>query len=228
MPGPWSRATTWMPMRLPRCASERTIAPLFAYSMMFRASSEIAVAITVRSLPVKPICDASSRPRCRASTMSVEEAMATTEAPRVVASWGQISRAMQGPRLWIPPQEGQALFEVQGRGHVPQGQPELDHGEGHFGLDPHDHGLGPPQTDHVGDRAQGPHGEGVHHVQDRDVDDGAPGPILADLLHQIVPQLEEVLVAQGRLDGADEVAALLQDRDAHLVRPAVRSRSLPS
>ena len=114
------------------------------------------------------------------------------------------------PRLWVLPEEGQALFEVQGRGHVSQGQPELDHGEGHFGLDPHDHGLGAPQADHVGDGAQGPHGEGVHHVQDGDVDDGSPRSVAPDLLHEVVPNAAVIalLVDQNLPDAVTQVPAV--------------------
>ena len=46
------------------------MSPLVAKRTMLRATSEIAVAMTVASVDEKPISSATSRPRCRAVTMS--------------------------------------------------------------------------------------------------------------------------------------------------------------
>src|SRR5207249_5346216 len=78
IPGPSSRATMTMPGRPSTSSWLSTISPVAAYSMMLRASSEIAVAITVRSLPANPSAAARARPRCRAVTMSAEELIGTT------------------------------------------------------------------------------------------------------------------------------------------------------
>src|SRR5262245_31509324 len=159
MPGPWSRATIRMPTREPFWAIPSTISPVWAYSMMFRASSEMAVATTVRSLPRKPRRAASERPRWRAVTTSAPEATWTAIRPRGSDLSTGISLAM-GPMVrGHAPEIGEALLQVEHRGHVQQGQPQLDHGEGHLRLDAHDDGLGPPQPDHVGDGPEGAHGE---------------------------------------------------------------------
>ena len=41
----------------------------------------------------------------------------------------------------------------------------------------------------------------------------------ADPFHQGVPQLRQIGIRQGRLDGGDEVVALLENRDFHLAAP---------
>src|SRR5206468_3004286 len=73
IPGPSSRATTMIPRRLFRSMPFRTIRPRSAYRTMLRASSEIAVAISVRSVGRNPSAAASSRPFWRAKTMSTSE-----------------------------------------------------------------------------------------------------------------------------------------------------------
>src|SRR6266581_985350 len=96
---------------------------------MLRATSEMAVAMKVRSVRVKPSRSASSRPFCRASTMSVSAAIGMT-----TSSATAVAAPHSGPLV----QKGEALFEVQGSVDILEAHPELDHGERHFGLDPHD------------------------------------------------------------------------------------------
>src|SRR5262245_32751613 len=208
MPGPLSKATTQTPMRPARWHRLRRISPCPAYSTMLRATSEIAVAMTVRSLDEKPNLDASERPSWRAVTMSDADPMETSLSAESLGMPG-----MPGPvgRVEI----GEPLLEVERGRHVLEGEAELDHGEGHLGLDAHDDRLRAPQLDHVRDRPQRPDGEGVHHVEDGDVHDGALRAVLPDLLHEVVAQLEQVLVGERRLDRRDQVVALLEDRNAH-------------
>src|SRR5260370_14019198 len=52
---------------------------------MFRASSEIAVATTASSVDGNPHCAASSRPFCRAETMSASDSIATRTSSAVSA-----------------------------------------------------------------------------------------------------------------------------------------------
>src|SRR5207249_7739332 len=134
MPGPSSRATMTMPGRPSESSWLRTISPVVAYSMMLRASSEMAVAITVRSLPEKPSAAARARPRCRAVTMSADELMGTTLSARGPASRrGLLDMAGGGGHLAV--QEGQAFLQVEGGGDVLEGESELDHRERHLWLD---------------------------------------------------------------------------------------------
>src|SRR5438477_12266804 len=96
---------------------------------MLRATSEMAVAMNVRSVREKPIRSASSRPFCRATTMSLSVVIGMTR-----SSATAVAAPHPGPLV----QEREALFEVQGGVHVLQAHPELDHGESHLALDPHD------------------------------------------------------------------------------------------
>src|SRR6185295_16822827 len=107
---------------------------------MLRAISEIAAAISVISEPAKPSSVASSRPCCRAVTMSIVEWISR-----------RISSAGFCMVLGFQIQEGQPFLEVEGRTHSFEGEAELDHGEGHFGLDADDHGVGAAEVQHVRD-----------------------------------------------------------------------------
>src|SRR6267378_7518060 len=81
----------------------------------------------------------------------------------------------------------------------------------------------------MGDVAQGPDGERIHHVERRDVYDHAPGAEPPDALDQCLTQLGEIGVRERRLDGRDQVMALLQDRDFHTTSiDGVISRITPS
>src|SRR5713226_10630823 len=174
--------------------------PRLAYNRMFRATSEMAVAMTVWSPMVKPWAAASSRPFARAWTMSTSEAI-------VRCSSSATSAAL--PRFGV--EKRQTLLEIEG-GHDPfERQPQLDHGERHFRLDTHDHRLRTPEPRHVGDVPQRAHREGVHHVQRRDVDDDPAGTVLPHPRDQGLPQMREVRIGERRLDRRDEIMSLLQD-----------------
>src|SRR6266478_7938203 len=153
---------------------------------MFLANSEMAVATTARSVEGKPQCDASSRPFWRAETMSASESMGTRTSSAMSAN------LMVGA-LHLAVEVREALFQVQRGRDALEREPELDHRERHLGLDADDDGLGPAQPDHVGHVPQGPGGERVDHVERGDVHDDAPGADLADLQHQGVAQLLQVL-----------------------------------
>src|SRR5438093_5885953 len=100
---------------------------------MLRASSEMAVAIRVASVPENPSSVASSRPICRACTRSASEPMAIS-----ASSTGAID-------IPSPVENVQALLQVQRRVDPFQAQPELHDGEGDLGPDPHDDGVRPPK-----------------------------------------------------------------------------------
>src|SRR2546422_9210077 len=140
---------------------------------MFRASSEMAVATTARSVERNPHCDASSRPFWRAITMSASRSMGTRTSSAMSAD-------LTFRALALAVEVRQALFQVQ-RGRDPlERKAQFDHGEGHLRLDPHDDGLRPAEPDHVGDVAEGPGRERIDHVEGGDVDDDPSGPDLAD------------------------------------------------
>src|SRR5262245_1960030 len=165
---------------------------------MLRASSEMAVAMTARSVVGNPQWDASSRPFWRAATMSASQSMGT-----------RISSAMSAYLLAGSPalavEVRQAFFQIQRGRDALEREPELDHREGHLRLNAHDDGLGPAEPDHVGDVAEGPRCERVDDVEGRDVDDHAPRAKLADRHNQRVAQLLEVLVGEGGLHRRDEI-----------------------
>src|ERR1700761_2886443 len=103
---------------------------------MFRAISEIAVAIIVTSVSENPRSSASWCPALRAATMSSELSIATTISRATVAS----DRRCAAPQLAAIEQR-EALLEVQRGVHVVERQPQLDHRERHLGLQAHDHGV---------------------------------------------------------------------------------------
>src|SRR5688572_19679994 len=110
---------------------------------MFLASSEMAVATTARSVEGKPHCDANSRPFWRAETMSTSRSMGTRTSSAMSANLmvlGTLSLAVE---------VREALFQVERSRHALQREPQLDHREGHFRLDPHDDSLRSAQPDHV-------------------------------------------------------------------------------
>src|SRR5688500_11431437 len=121
MPGPSSRATTTIPLRAPSCTSSRMISPRRAYWTMLRATSEIAVAISVWSVLEKPRLSARRRPAWRATTRSV------SPSTRIRSG----TCALVEPRV----EERQSLLEVQGGVDVLQAQSELHHRERDVGLD---------------------------------------------------------------------------------------------
>src|ERR687894_186883 len=139
-----------------------TISPWPTCITMLRASSEIAVAMSVGSGRENPSRCASARPSARAVTRSASAAISTRISPLSVA---MASR----PAV----EQGQGLVQVQGgpqRLHV---EPELDHGDGDVRLDAYEHGLRSAQPGGDRDLAQRPRHEGVDDLQRRDVHDEA-------------------------------------------------------
>src|SRR2546428_11841750 len=101
---------------------------------MFLANSEMAVATTARSVEGKPQCDASSRPFCRAETMSASQSMDTRTSSAMSAY------LLAGP-LAFPVKVREALFQVQRGRDAFERQAQLDHRERHLGLDADDDGF---------------------------------------------------------------------------------------
>src|SRR6185295_16709597 len=97
---------------------------------MLRATSEIAEAITVRSLGVRSSWDARCRPSWRAVTMSAS-----------VSIGMRISASTTAPPLRACVEVHQALFQVEGGGDGGQRQSQLHHRERHFRLDADDDRL---------------------------------------------------------------------------------------
>src|SRR5579862_8764855 len=151
IPGPSSLATITMPHREPRWAAPIEIRPSFPYSMMFRASSEMAVAMSVRSDPEKPRRWARLRPSWRAATMSAAVRIRTSTGAGGPTGLG--SRATRAARLVRLVQVGEAFLEVEGGRDILECEAELDHGEGHFRLDADDDRLGSTKPKHVSDRS---------------------------------------------------------------------------
>src|ERR671923_846843 len=100
---------------------------------MLRATSEIAVAMSARSVLEKPSCSARPRPVCRAVTMSESDEIAIR-----VSSPTDAVRDLQV-------QVREPLLEVQRRVHPLQGQAQLHHRKRHIRLYPHDDGVGSSQ-----------------------------------------------------------------------------------
>src|SRR5881628_3137007 len=189
------------PWRSPFVTTLSATSPRLAYMRMLRAISDIAAAITVWSPLENPASAARSRPRCRAVTTSTSAAIGI--------SWSSAtldpSRAPLDAELRLPVKERQTLLEIERGRDALQRQAELHHRERNLGLDPDDHGFRPAQPRHVGDVAQGPDRERIHHVERRDVDDHPPGPEPSDALDQRLAQLREVGIRERGLDGRDQV-----------------------
>src|SRR3954466_14084303 len=205
MPGPWSRATTWMPRRSSSWTIDTSTSPRVAYVVILRATSEIAVASSVWSVLESSRSAASSRARWRAVTTSASDSIA------IRLSWSAATVGQLPPGL----QQREALLEVEGGVHILEAHPELDHRERDLRLDADDHRRRAAQPGHHGDAAQGARDERVHHVERGDVDDDPARAVARDLRHHVVAQLEHVAVGQGRLDRGDQERALLEDRDGH-------------
>src|SRR5438093_10951667 len=199
------------PWRSPFVTPLSATSPRLAYMRMLRAISDIAAAITVWSPLENPASAARSRPRCRAVTTSTSAAIGISRSSATLDP----SRSPLDAELHLPVEERQTLLEIERGRDALERQAELHHRERNLGLNPDDHGFRPPQPRHVGDVAQRPDRERIHHVERRDVDDHAPGPEASDALDQRFPQLREVGVRERGLDGRDQVVALLQDRAFH-------------
>src|SRR5215470_1689708 len=134
---------------------------------MFRASSEIAVATTAMSVDGNPHCDASSRPFWRAATTSESQSIGTRTSsamsPNLLLSLG------------LAVEVRETLLQIERGRDTLQGEPQLDHREGHLRLDADDDGLGAAQPNHVRHVPQGAGRERVDDVERGDVHDDAPG-----------------------------------------------------
>src|SRR5918994_6589157 len=170
---------------------------------MLRATSEMAVASRVWSVLVRSTFAASARARWRAVTTSLSDSITI----RSSDSGGTVGRSLL--RL----EQREALLEVERGLHVLEVHAELHHRERDLRLDADDHGLRAAQAGHHRDPAQGAGYEGVHHVEGRDVDDDPARAVARDLAHDVVAQLQDVGVGEGRLDRGDQERALLEDRD---------------
>src|SRR5262245_33163511 len=200
--------------------------PSLAYSTMLRTTSETAVAMIVRLLCEKPARDASARACWRAATTSAEDWIRTCTSlscPVLSSStaflWtgGAVLEPMVADRALFEPlvQEGQAFLKVEGRGHILEGQPELDHRQRDVRLNAHDDRLGAAKFCHVGDRTQRPRGKRVQHVEGGHVDDDASRAVPPHAIGEIVSKPDQILVAQRRLDARDQVLALLENWNFH-------------
>src|SRR5215469_3689558 len=182
IPGPLSRAITTMPCLSVERTSRTMISPCLAYMTILRASSEMAVAIKVRSVEENPSLAASVRPVCRALTISRSDAigMRVSAASHLDLSPGLrlgLTAALIGLRSLLTQllslhtpcakrtgfssgsfnltiQKCKTFFQVQCRGYTGQVEPQLDQGECDFRLDSDDDGFGPPQADHLRDVTQ--------------------------------------------------------------------------
>src|SRR6266540_3130944 len=201
------------PWRSPFWTRLSVISPFLAYIRMLRAISEIAAAMTVCSPLVNPATAAKARPCCLASTTSTSAAITRRSSSPTAARL--LGFGVERPFFGATIEEGETFFEVQHGRDAFQGQAELHHGERDVGLDAHDHGFGAPQPGHVRDVAQRAHGERVHHVERRDVDDDAAAARPPHLGDQRFTKMRKIGVGEGRLNGSDEKLPLPQNRYFH-------------
>src|ERR671932_2235453 len=138
-----------------------TISPSPTCTTMFRAISEIAVAINVASVRVKPSRSASVRASARAGTRSASEAMRTRTS----------SPAIPAVPLCELVEHCDRLVEVEGSAKRLEVEVEVHHCDRDVGLDADDHGFGPPQPGGDRDRAERARDERVDDVHRADVDD---------------------------------------------------------
>src|ERR1700691_2561054 len=124
-------------------AGRSRISPLRAYLRMLRASSEMAVAISVWLVASKPRSVASSRPNLRASRKSASSLICTRDSLSTIRS-----------PVRHRPQVGEALVEIQRGTDVQYAQPKLRHGHRDARLNPHDDCLNAAKTKHGGQAPQ--------------------------------------------------------------------------
>src|SRR5438045_8807448 len=122
---------------------------------MLRASSDMAVAISVASPLEKPSSVARARPLCRAATISWSELMPTRISPALTVSLSVYV-------LEFLNQVCQTFLQIQCRRHVFQAQPQLHHRKGYFRLNPHNHPFRSPPLDHVRNLPHRPRGDLAH------------------------------------------------------------------
>src|SRR4051812_32389500 len=173
---------------------------------MLRATSEMAVAISVWSVLEKPPAAAISRPFCRAVTTSRSVAIGTRASDGVSAGNGRTLPLG-------PAQDLETFLEIQGSRDAVQRQAELDHGEGDLRLNSDHHRLGPAQLGDVRDSADRSRGERIEDIERREIDHHPATPKAAHAFGELVPELHQILVRQGRLDRRHQDVALLEDGD---------------
>src|SRR5215471_14004104 len=113
---------------------------------ILRATSDIAVAISVSSLEEKRRPDTKLRACWRAVRTSTSALIGTTSSPASVMA----SRFPAVPHV----EQVKTVLEVEGRHRPFQGQPKLHHRKRHVRLDPDDDAFRPEQLDHLGNAAQ--------------------------------------------------------------------------
>src|SRR5213592_243905 len=158
IPGPSSRATIEIPRFSPEWIMRSTTSPRLACSTMLRATSEMAVATRVRSLPENPAFSANARPCCRAIMMSASEPTGTLTS--VSASPGT-APSLAGSAF----QQHQTFFEIERGRDISQIQAQLDHRESNFRLDAGDDGLCSAQSNHLGQGTKRADRKRVQHVE---------------------------------------------------------------
>src|SRR5690606_33738983 len=140
--------------------------------------SEIAVAISVSSLDVKPACSASIRPAWRADTRSMSDSMRTrTLCWR--ASWlvSFVTSHHNHSRFRFDViKKRQAFLEVQRRRDIGECYPQLDHRKCDIGLYAHDDRMRAAQSDHVGQVSKRSRSERIEHIQCGDIDNDTARP----------------------------------------------------
>src|SRR6202521_1968801 len=124
---------------------------------MFRASSEMDVAMSVASPVEKPSSIARARPFCRAVTISWSELMATRISPALTVS-------LSVRVLEFLSQVSQTFLQVQRRSDAFQCQPKLHHCKRHFRLNPDYNRFRSAQSDHVRDLPKRPRCKRIHPV----------------------------------------------------------------
>src|SRR5215467_16377238 len=155
---------------------------------MLRASSEMAVAMSVASPDEKPSSRARDRPFWRAKTMSWSELMATRISIRDTES----SLSLHGLKFLV--QIGQTFLQIEGCSNAFQSQTELHHRKSDFRLDSNNDGFGAAQFDHVGNFAQRARGKRVHDVHGGYINDDAARTESHNLLDESTSQLVEVCI----------------------------------
>src|SRR4051794_1665113 len=144
---------------------------------MLRATSEMAVAIRVWSVPEKPPAAAISRPFWRAATTSASAAIG-------IRASAVTDRALSAR----PAQELQPFLEVEGRRDAVERQAELDHGERDLRLNSDHHRLGTTQLGDIRDAPDRSRGKRIEDIERRQVDHHASAPKATHALGELVPQ----------------------------------------
>src|SRR3977135_3772075 len=81
-------------------------------------------------------------------------------------------------------EERESFFEIERGRDALEGESELNHREGDFGLDSHDDGFAATEPRRVGEVPERSDGEGIHDIERGHVDDDALGAKRSDPRHQ--------------------------------------------